>query len=219
MPDTVVRLVADLCTTGPEESVSLLRKHLVHPPAYRSDYDLNPGMREGAAPAESLTPAAVLVPIVGHPGAPTVLLTKRTDHLRDHAGQVSFPGGRVEVGDDGPDDTALRETAEEVGIDRAHIEVVGRLANYETRTGFNVTPVVGYVRPGFELKLDQFEVAAAFEVPLAFLLDPRNHERQSRQWQGVERHFYAINYAEHFIWGATAGMLVNLYHRMIHRIG
>ena len=219
MPESVVRLVADLQTTGPQESVSLLRERLAHPPAYRSDYDLNQGMRAEAPPLEALTPAAVLVPIVGHAGAPTILLTKRTDHLRDHAGQVSFPGGRVEMADEGPVDTALRETDEEVGIDRSHVEIVGHLANYETRTGFSVTPVVGYVRPGFELKLDRFEVAAAFEVPLEYVLDPRNHERQSREWQGVERHFYVIRYDDYFIWGATAGMLVNLYHRMIHRIG
>jgi len=176
-------------------------------------------MRTEAPPVESLTPAAVLVPIVGHESSPTVLLTKRTDHLRDHAGQVSFPGGRVEVVDDGPNDTALRETDEEIGLHRDHVEIVGQLADYETRTGFNVTPIVGYVRPGFDLKLDSFEVAAAFEIPLEFVLDPRNHQKRSRMWKGTERHYYAMEYDSYLVWGATAGMLVNLYHRMIQRTG
>lgn len=219
MPERARRLVTTLQDSVPDERVALLRTHLAHPPDTRSDYDLNPGMREDAPPPGSLTPAAVLVPIVGHDSGPTVLLTKRTDHLRDHAGQVSFPGGRVEMVDDGPDDTALRETDEEIGLHRDRIEIVGQLADYETRTGFSVTPVVGYVHPGFDLKLDRFEVAAAFEVPLDFVLDPRNHQKRSRVWKGAERHYYAIEYDDYVVWGATAGMLVNLYHRMTKRMG
>ena len=219
MPDPTLPLAVTLQESSPDERIALLRIHLAHPPDTRSDYDLNPGMRTEAPPVESLTPAAVLVPIVGHKSSPTVLLTKRTDHLRDHAGQVSFPGGRVEVVDDGPNDTALRETDEEIGLHRDHIEIVGQLADYETRTGFNVTPIVGYVRPGFDLKLDSFEVAAAFEIPLEFVLDPRNHQKRSRMWKGTERHYYAMEYDSYLVWGATAGMLVNLYHRMIQRIG
>ena len=219
MPDPILPLAVTLQEASPDERIALLRIHLAHPPDTRSDYDLNPGMRTEAPPVESLTPAAVLVPIVGHELSPTVLLTKRTDHLRDHAGQVSFPGGRVEVVDDGPNDTALRETDEEIGLHRDHIEIVGQLADYETRTGFNVTPIVGYVRPGFDLKLDSFEVAVAFEIPLEFVLDPRNHQKRSRMWKGTERHFYAMEYDDYLVWGATAGMLVNLYHRMIQRTG
>jgi 8-oxo-dGTP pyrophosphatase MutT (NUDIX family) len=219
MPDPTRPLAVRLQEASPDERIVLLRIHLAHPPDTRSDYDLNPGMRAEAPPVESLTPAAVLVPIVGHESSPTVLLTKRTDHLRDHAGQVSFPGGRVEVVDDGPNDTALRETDEEIGLHRDHVEIVGQLADYETRTGFNVTPVVGYVRPGFDLELDSFEVAAAFEMPLEFVLDPRNHQKRSRMWKGTERHYYAMEYDDYLVWGATAGMLVNLCHRMLQRTG
>ena len=154
--------------------------------------------------------AAVLVPIVARPGALTVLLTRRTDHLRDHSGQVSFPGGRVEPQDAGAEATALRETHEEVGLEPQRVEVLGRLSDYHTRTGYRITPVVGLVSPPFELRLDAHEVAAAFEVPLGFLLDPANHQRQAREYQGRTVHFFAIPYGEHYIWGATAGMLVNL---------
>ena len=219
MLDPTRTLAVTIQESSPEERIALLRIHLAHPLDTRSDYDLNPSMRTKAPSVESLTPAAVLVPIVGHKLSPTVLLTKRTDHLRDHAGQVSFPGGRVEVGDDGPNDTALRETDEEIGLHRDQVEIVGQLAVYETRTGFNVTPIVGYVRPGFDLKLDSFEVAAAFEIPLEFVLDPRNHQKRSRMWKGTERHYYAMEYDDHLVWGATDGMLVNLYHRMIQRTG
>ncbi len=176
----------------------------------RSDYDLNPDMRDEAP--EDLISAAVLVPLVLRENGITMLLTQRTDHLRDHAGQVSFPGGRVEVGDQGAVGTALRETEEETGIGPSHVEVVGELDLYETRTGFRVTPVVGLVAPGFTLKLDAFEVAEVFEVPLSFVLDPANHQKRSRVWRGAERHFYVLPYADHYIWGATAGMIVNLYH-------
>lgn len=180
-------------------------------PPLAGDYDLNPSV-EKRQPV--LTPAAVLVPIVERAGGMTVLLTQRTDHLNDHPGQISFPGGRAEARDDGPVDTALRETEEEIGLERRHIEVVGLLDVYETVTGFSVTPVVGLVTPGFSLTLDEFEVAEAFEVPLAFVLDPDNHERHSRVYNGIERHYYVLPYEGHHIWGATAGMLVNLYRRL-----
>lgn len=176
----------------------------------RSDYDLNPDMRNEAP--ETLIAAAVLIPLVLHDDGVTMLLTRRTDHLRDHAGQVSFPGGRVEADDDGAVATALRETEEEIGVGAAHIDVVGELDIYETRTGFRITPVVALVEPGFTLTLDEFEVAEAFEVPLSFVLDPANHEKRSRIWRGAERHFYLLPYGEREIWGATAGMIVNLYH-------
>ena len=178
------------------------------------DHDLNPFMRDWVEPEQRLTAAAVLVPLVDRRAGMTVLLTKRTDHLHHHAGQVSFPGGRVEASDESAVDTALRETEEEIGLAREHVEVAGYLDAYETGTGFHITPVVGFVRPGFSLDLDAFEVADAFEVPLSFLFDPANHQRHSRTWNGRERHYYAMPYDDYYIWGATAGMLMNLYRRV-----
>lgn len=167
-------------------------------------------VEEGAVPA-GLTSAAVLVPVIERPGELTVLFTQRTAHLSDHAGQVSFPGGRSEPTDPSPVFTALRETEEEIGLDPALIEVLGLLPEYRTGTGFRVTPVVGLVRPPFALNPDSYEVAEIFETPLSFFLDPANHQRHSMEIGGVMRHYYAMPYAGHFIWGATAGMLVSLY--------
>jgi 8-oxo-dGTP pyrophosphatase MutT (NUDIX family) len=161
-----------------------------------------------------LTPAAVLFPIVLRDDGHTVLLTQRTAHLRDHAGQISFPGGRVEEEDPSPVATALRETEEEIGLSRAHVEILGYLPEYRTGTGFRVTPVVALVTPPFELVLDPFEVAEAFEVPLSFLLDPANHQRHSLHYRGALRHFFAMPYGDYFIWGATAGMIRSLTDRL-----
>jgi 8-oxo-dGTP pyrophosphatase MutT (NUDIX family) len=154
----------------------------------------------------------VLVPIVARAPAAdlTVLFTRRAAHLKDHSGQVSFPGGRVAAEDPSPEATALREAREEIGLDPGRVELLGRMHEYHTRTGFRITPVVGIVSPPFELKPDTNEVEEIFEVPLAFLLDPANHQRQSREWQGELRWFFAMPYERHYIWGATAGMLVNL---------
>ena len=179
--------------------------------AAHSDYDLNPEVRDARPGVRvKLRPAAVLVPLVERADGVTVLLTQRTEHLNHHAGQISFPGGRVEPEDTDVIDTALRETEEEIGLDRAYVEVVGRLDIYETVTGFSITPVVGFVREDFSLAIDGQEVAEAFEVPLAFLLDPANHQRHSREFNGARRHYYALPYQDRYIWGATAGMLVNL---------
>ena len=156
-------------------------------------------------------PAAVLVPVVVRDTEPTVLLTRRTDHLHHHPGQISFPGGRVEDADTSPIDTALRETEEEIGLDRRHIELIGTLPDYLTGTGFRVTPVVGLVTPPFELTLDAFEVAEAFEVPLSHFLDPANHEQHSIVHEGRVRQFHAMPYQGYFIWGATAGIIMSLY--------
>ncbi|HET7775682.1 MAG TPA: CoA pyrophosphatase [Azospira sp.] len=171
-------------------------------------------MLEDGLGNEPLTPAAVLFPIVLRESHPTVLLTQRTSHLRDHAGQVSFPGGRVEEADQSPIHTALRETEEEIGMAPDLIEVIGYLPEYLTSTGFRVTPVVGLVRPPFTLRPDPFEVAEVFEVPLAFLLDPANRQRHSREWRGRLRHYFAMPYGDYFIWGATAGMIVSLAERL-----
>ena len=174
----------------------------------------------GAAPprrAAELRPAAVLVPLVERARRLTVLLTQRTEHLSHHAGQISFPGGRVEPCDRGAVDTALRETEEEIGLDRTHIEVVGRLDIYETVTGFSITPVVGIVEDGFSLRIDGAEVREAFEVPLDFVLDPANHQRHSREYDGARRYYDAMPYRDRYIWGATAGMLVNLSRRLSRR--
>lgn len=161
-----------------------------------------------------LTAAAVLFPIVLRDTGATVLLTQRTAHLRDHGGQISFPGGRVELEDLSPIHTALRETEEEIGLDRECIEIIGFLPEYRTGTGFRVTPVVALVRPPFDLTPDPFEVAEVFEVPLAFLLDPENHRQHSLHYRGALRHFFAMPYGEYFIWGATAGMIRSLTERL-----
>jgi len=156
-------------------------------------------------------PAAVLVPIVNHAGSPTLLFTERTAHLHDHAGQISFPGGRVDEGDTDRSFTALREAEEELGLPRHRIEVIGQLPDHDIMTGFRVTPVVGWVEPPLELNPDKFEVADVFEVPLSFFLDPGNHQRHHREVRGTLRHFYAMPYGDRYIWGATAAMLRSLY--------
>jgi 8-oxo-dGTP pyrophosphatase MutT (NUDIX family) len=161
--------------------------------------------------AAAITPAAVLVPIVAHPDGLTVLFTQRTTHLKAHAGQVSFPGGRAESSDPTPEFTALREAQEEIGLRDDRVEIVARLPDYLTRTGFRVTPIVGLLTPPLGLVPDSREVAEIFEVPLAFLLDPRNHQRHTREFQGQTVGYYAMPYGERHIWGATAGMLLNLY--------
>ena len=171
----------------------------------RGDSDL-----DGHPPLPGRRPAAVLVPLVAHDAGVTVILTQRTAHLTEHAAEVSFPGGRLEAEDEGPVDAALRETEEEIGLPRAMVEIVGRLDDYETGTGYMVTPIVGLIRPPLPLAPDPFEVEEVFEVPLAFILDERNHELRSGVFRGKERRYYAMPYEGRFIWGATAGMLVNL---------
>jgi len=153
----------------------------------------------------------VLVPLIDRVADIGVLFTRRADGLPDHAGQVSFPGGRVQARDLDPLAAALRETEEEVGIGAAQVRVVGFLDRYETRTGFSILPVIGYVDAGFRLDVDTREVAEVFEVPLSFLMDPAHHERHSAIYQGKRRYYYAMPYGGHYIWGATAGMLKSLY--------
>ncbi|KAB2874836.1 MAG: CoA pyrophosphatase [Ideonella sp.] len=166
------------------------------------------------------TPASVLVPLVERDGGLNVLLTRRADHLHDHAGQISFPGGRADPGDASAIDTALREAREEVGLPRERVQVLGPLNTYSTVTSYVVTPVVALVWPPFELALDAFEVAEAFEVPLQFLMTPAHHHRHAAEFDGVKRQFLSMPWQgidaqgrphEYFIWGATAAMLRNLY--------
>lgn len=152
----------------------------------------------------------MLVPVVARDEL-TVLFTQRTAHLRAHSGQVSFPGGRAEPEDPTPEFTALRETHEEIGLAPEQVEVLARMPEYLTRTGYRVTPVVGLVLPPFELVPDSREVESVFEVPLAFLLDPANHRRETRELAGKAVGFWVVQYGERRIWGATAGMLMNLY--------
>lgn len=162
--------------------------------------------------AGKVTKAAVLIPLLLKENGLSVLLTQRTNHLRDHAGQISFPGGRMDPEDQSPNDTALRESKEEIGLEPGRVEIIGHLPQYLTVSGYSVTPVVGLVQTQAEYVLDEFEVADVFEVPLSFLLDPANH--QVRVWQSEQggRRFYSMPYENRFIWGATAGMLRNLYH-------
>jgi 8-oxo-dGTP pyrophosphatase MutT (NUDIX family) len=156
-------------------------------------------------------PAAVLVPLVDHADGLTVLLTERAPDLRHHPGQISFPGGRLEAHDAGPVAAALRETEEEIGLAREHVEVLGFLPDHVVFTGYRVTPVVALVRPGIALRLDPVEVAGTFELPLAFVMDPANHRAWTRTIGGATAQVYDLPYGTRSVWGATAGMLMTLY--------
>jgi len=170
-------------------------------------------MLEILARETPIRPAAVLIPVIDHP-QPTVLLTQRSAHLNDHAGQISFPGGKIDTTDASPLDTALREADEEVGLAREFIDPIGYLDLYGTSFGFRILPTVARVRPGFTLRINESEVDDAFEVPLAFLMNPANHQLHSKEFRGMERFYYAMPYGERYIWGATAGILRVLYERI-----
>ncbi len=175
-----------------------------------------PALPQFVLPADRTPiPAAVLVPVVNHPRGPALIFTQRTSHLYDHAGQISFPGGRVDETDADREATALREAEEEMGLHRSRVDIIGRLPDYDIMTGFRVTPIVGWVEPPYELQPDPFEVEKVFEVPLDFLLDPANHQEHSREVNGIIRHYYAMPYGEHYIWGATAGMVHMLYRALV----
>jgi len=171
--------------------------------------------KQAEASRQPLKPAAVLLLVVNH-AEPAVVFTQRTAHLADHAGQIAFPGGRCETEDCDPETTALREAQEEIGLEPGRVQLLGRLPEYRTSTGYAVTPVVGWAEPPLAFTPDPHEVAEVFEVPLAFLLDTRNHRYESAFYRGRMRHYWAMPYGEHFIWGATAGMLVT-FQRLISR--
>ena len=178
----------------------------------RGDHDADPVMRAIAA-VRPIRPAAVLVPIVDRP-EPTVLLTQRTTELSSHAGQIAFPGGKIDPGDASPLAAALREAHEEIGLEPRLVHPIGYLDVYMTTLGYRIVPTVSCVDPHFELTLNAAEVHDTFEVPLAFLMQPINHRRHSREWNGMTRHFYAIPFGDRYIWGVTAGILRNLHDRI-----
>jgi len=177
------------------------------------DHRLNPGLRDMIV-RDGLRDAAVLVPVVDHGPEATVLLTQRNANLRSHSGQVAFPGGRIDAGDASAEAAALRETMEEIGLPGERVEVIGRLPDYVTGSGYRIAPVLSVVKPGFHLHLNPAEVDAAFEVPLSFLMDPANHHRQSRTLNEVRRYFYEMPFGERYIWGVTAGIIRTLYERL-----
>jgi 8-oxo-dGTP pyrophosphatase MutT (NUDIX family) len=178
----------------------------------RGDLDLDPVLWERAG-VSATKPASVLVPIVDR-AEPTVLLTQRTAELTSHAGQVAFPGGKIEPSDESPVAAALREAREEVGLAPILVEPIGYLDLYLTFSGFRILPTVARVKPDFTMTLNPGEVTAAFEVPLDFLMNPQNQQRKTRDWKGIARDYYAIPFGEHYIWGITAGILRNLYERV-----
>ena len=163
-----------------------------------------------------LTHAAVLVPIISRDDGLTVLLTKRTENLKNHPGQISFPGGSVDDTDLNAQHTALRETEEEVGLDPSHVEVIGQLDQYIVGTGYLVSPVIGLIKPPFKLIRQEDEVAEIFEVPLDFLIEPKNFKRYAREFNGTVHHHFSLTWQSYFIWGATAGMLRNLSERLLN---
>jgi len=181
-------------------------------PGVRGDLDLDPVLWAKAG-VKATKPAAVLIPVVARP-EPAVILTQRTADLPNHSGQIAFPGGKIDAGDESPTAAALREAAEEIGLDAGFIDPIGYLDLYLTFSGFRILPVVAHVQPGYRLTINPAEVTEAFEVPLDFLMHPGNHQRLSRDWKGIERQYYAMPFGERYIWGVTAGILRNLYERI-----
>ena len=177
------------------------------------DHRLNPDLRDMIV-RDGLRNAAVLIPVVDRREGASVILTKRAEKLRAHSGQIAFPGGRLDPTDPTPEYAALRETEEEIGLAPRHIEVVGRMPDYVSGSGFRIAPILSVVRPEFRLTINADEVDDAFEVPLSFLMDPANHTRDSRIWQERERYFYTMPFGERYIWGVTAGIIRTLYERL-----
>lgn len=195
---------------GPESIAALLRQSPLPP----DPLDLH---AVAAVEDTPLNDAAVLVPMVLRDGSVNLLFTHRTEHLSAHAGQISFPGGRVEASDSGREDTALRETEEEIGLARSQVQVLGALPEYFLPSGFRITPVVGWIEAPFETQLDPYEVADIFEAPLAHFLDAARYQRHEYHFNGRHRHYVAIPYQGRYIWGATAGMLLSLARQLSPR--
>lgn len=185
-----------------------------HEGELRGDHDLNPDMTENSEPLSRLKPASVLVGVIDREPAASIILTLRASNLSSHAGQIAFPGGRLEEGDASLIDTALRESHEEIGLAPELVTPIGLLEPYQTRTGYRIVPVLAIVQPSIALNADEREVADVFEVPLEFLMTAANHQRHTLQWEGRKRQFYAMPYEERYIWGATAGILRIMYERL-----
>src|SRR5262245_61996424 len=198
------------------ERLSLDEPAGLHDPSViprHDDHDADPAVVHAIAAVRPIRPAAVLVGIVAR-AEPMVLFTQRTAHLKDHAGQISFPGGKIEPSDASPAAAALRETEEEIGLSRRLVEPLGYLDIHMTTRGYRIVPTLARVAPDFQLTLNHAEVDETFEVPLAFLMEPQNHKLDSRNWNGLTRTFYAMPFGNHYIWGATAGILRNLWARV-----
>ncbi|WP_457151224.1 CoA pyrophosphatase [Mesorhizobium sp. P5_C1] len=207
----------DQMSTAPFSAADFRARFAAQPDAHAGDdygdHRFNPGhprLNHG----KPLRNAAVLIPVVDHEGEATVLLTKRAERLRNHSGQVAFPGGTIDATDASPEAAAVRETLEEIGLAQDRIEIIGRMPDYVAGSGYRIAPVLGIVRSGFRLSLNADEVDAAFEVPLRFLMDPANHKRDSRMWNDLEWFFYDMPYGDRRIWGVTAGIIRTLYERL-----
>ena len=190
-----------------------MREQAPHAETDYGDHRLNPDLRDLIV-RDGLRDAAVLIPVVDRGGDASVILTKRTEKLRRHSGQIAFPGGTIDATDPTPEFAALRETEEEIGLSADFIEVIGRMPDYVSGSGFRIAPVLSIVQPGFMLTINEDEVDDAFEVPLSFLMDPANHNRESRMWQDRERFFYTMPFGDWYIWGVTAGIIRTLYERL-----
>jgi 8-oxo-dGTP pyrophosphatase MutT (NUDIX family) len=211
--DVVGGIDAALFTADEFRRRAALQDRLTPHPQDDGDHRFNPG-HERMIRTAPLRDAAVLIPVIDHGREASVLLTKRAETLRAHTGQVAFPGGRIDPEDASPVETALREAEEEVGLSRLHVDVVGRMPDYVSGSGYRIAPVLAVVRQGFDLTINHDEVDAAFEVPLAFLMDPRNHAQQSRDFGGQSWVYYDMPYGGQRIWGVTAGIIRTLYERL-----
>jgi len=198
----------------PADHLASVRLAITRTTAESSDFDLNPDVM--LPPERKLRPCGVLIPLIEGEHGLNVILTKRSSALKHHPGQIAFPGGKVDVGDNGPISAAKREAEEEIGLAASNVDILGTLAVHETVTGFSVTPVIGLVRAAFEVRPEPGEVEEVFGVPLGHVTDVAQFQVQSRRWRGVERHFYTVPYGPYYIWGATARILRGLAERMRH---